>query len=64
MEIEEEITQNMLDQGIIVPSTSEWAAAPVLLRKRNGGYRYANDYRKLNAVTRISTFPWSGLATA
>ena len=50
--IEEEITRKLLENEIIKPSSSEWAAAPVLLRKKTGGYRYAIDYRGLNAVTK------------
>ena len=55
--VEEEITKKMLDAGIIAPSTSPWRAAPVLLRKKDGTYRYAIDYRELNKRTIKSSFP-------
>jgi hypothetical protein len=46
----------MLKQGIIVPSTSLWCAPARLVMKRNGSYRYAVDYRGLNAVTVKETY--------
>ena len=47
----------MLDQGLVQPSESEWAAAPVIVRMRCGGLRYCVDFRKLNYVTRKDAFP-------
>jgi hypothetical protein len=51
---EEAHPQKMLDAGVIQPSISEWASAPVLIRKRDGGVRWCIDYRKthLNALKR------------
>jgi hypothetical protein len=37
---EEAHLQKMLDAGVIQPSISEWASAPVLIRKRDGVSRY------------------------
>ena len=54
---EEGALQKMLDGGIIEPSNSEWAAAPVLLRKRDGTVRYATDFRPLNAKTIRDSYP-------
>ncbi|VDI24883.1 Hypothetical predicted protein [Mytilus galloprovincialis] len=34
---EEAHLKKMLDAGVIQPSTSEWASAPVLIRKKDGG---------------------------
>jgi hypothetical protein len=48
---EEAHLQKMLDAGVIQPSISEWASAPVLIRKRDGGVRWCIDYRALNSVT-------------
>ena len=53
----ETLLQSMLEQGIVQPSESEWAAAPVIMRKRCGGLCYCVDFRKLNSVTRKDTFP-------
>ena len=47
----------MVDHGIIQPSASEWAAAPVIVRKKDGTYRYCVDYRSLNNLTRKDSFP-------
>ena len=54
---EEEHLNKMLDTGIIQPSISDWAAAPVIVRKKCGSYRYCLDYRGLNSVTRKDNFP-------
>ena len=42
----------MLDAGVISPSNSEWAAAPVLIRKKDKKIRWCLDFRRLNAVTK------------
>ena len=47
----------MLDAGIISPSQSAWAAAPVLVRKKDKKIRWCLDFRKLNAVTKKDVFP-------
>jgi len=50
--IEEEAhLQKMLSAGVIKPSTSGWASAPVLIRKRDKSVRWCLDFRKLNDVT-------------
>ena len=47
----------MLKHDIIEESTSAYASPVVLVKKPNNEYRFAIDYRKLNAVTPIQTFP-------
>ena len=54
---EEQHLQSMLDAGVIQPSSSPWAASPVLVRKKDGGVRWCLDYRKLNNVTKKDAFP-------
>jgi hypothetical protein len=47
----------LLDVEVIRPSMSEWASAPVLIRKKDGSVRWCIDYRTLNAKTVKDTFP-------
>jgi Retroviral aspartyl protease len=47
----------LLAQGLIRPSTSQWASAPVLVPKKTGGHRLAIDYRRLNNLTTAPTWP-------
>ncbi|VDI22459.1 Hypothetical predicted protein [Mytilus galloprovincialis] len=53
---EEAHLKKMLDAGVIQPSTSEWASAPVLIRKKDGGVRWCIDFRRLNSVTSRPSF--------
>jgi len=54
---EKDHLQLMLDHGIISPSSSPWASAPVLVRKKDGRVRYCTDFRKLNDITIKDRFP-------
>ncbi len=54
---EEKHLRAMLDAGVIEESTSDWCAAPVLIRKKDGSVRYCLDYRKLNSKTVKDVFP-------
>ena len=51
------LVEEMLSQGVIVPSASPWASPVVLVRKKDGGIRFCVDYRKLNSVTKLDEFP-------
>lgn len=50
-QIAEDEVKKMLAQGIIEPSESPYSAPVVLVRKKNGSWRFCVDYRKLNNVT-------------
>jgi len=47
----------MLQQGIVEPCASPWAANVVLVKKRDGTLRCAIDYRQLNKITRGDSYP-------
>ena len=48
--------KKMLQQGIIRPSTSPWSSI-VMVRKKDGSWRFCIDYRKINAVTQQDAYP-------
>jgi hypothetical protein len=53
----DEIVDEVLRMGIIEPSCSPFASGVVLVKKKDGSYRFCVDYRKLNSLTKKETFP-------
>jgi len=51
--------EEMLQHGVVQPSTSPWASPIVFVKKKDGNTRFWVDYRKLNDVTRKDTYPLS-----
>ena len=49
--------EEMQKHGIIEESNSCWHSPVVMVRKPNNEWRFCVDYRKLNAVTELMSFP-------
>lgn len=55
-EIEQQVAE-LLKNGMIQASTSPFASPVLLVRKKNGEWRFCVDYRRLNAYTVKDKFP-------
>lgn len=47
----------MIENDVIEESMSNYQSPVVLVKKANGQYRFAIDFRKLNAVTEMASYP-------
>ena len=47
----------MLEKGVIRQSVSPWSSPIVLVRKKDGTWRFCVDFRKVNAVTHKDAYP-------
>ena len=54
----------MLEKGIIQESVSHWSSLAVLVKKKDGSYRFCVDFRKVNKVTKVDSFPMPLVADA
>ena len=53
----EELRESMLKQGVITNLNNPWASPVVLVAKKDDSTRYCVDYCKLNAITKLDSFP-------
>ncbi|KAI4896946.1 hypothetical protein NFI96_002744 [Prochilodus magdalenae] len=53
----EQKLKEMVEAGVIEPANSPWAGPVVLVKKKDGNCRFCVDYRHLNAVTKMDSYP-------
>lgn len=59
-----EILQEMLKNKQIRESNSQYSAPILLIKKRDGSFRFIVDYRKLNQITKQDNYPLPNLEQA
>ena len=56
-DVMEKLVREMLDSKVIQPSTSLFASHVILVKKKDGSWRFCVNYRKLNSFTIKNKFP-------
>ena len=54
--LQTEVTE-MLKDEVIEPSSSPWSSPVILVKKKDGSYRFCVNYQKLNNVTIKDVYP-------
>ena len=49
--------EDMLQKGIVQESVSPWSSPVVLVKKKDGSFRFCVDFRRVHRVTRKDSFP-------
>ena len=58
------MTKELVAQGVISPIQSPWNAPVMMVKKKDGTWRFAVDYRRLNDITEMDPAPVPHLRTS